>query len=122
MLHGMQPNLLLPLSLSLSLSTRVTHTSALQAGEEWVVPRSPRGPRPPPRPGESVYSGSSGLDGSCSASHRLTHTHTVIQKRVTVTAADSNYRPKRPKVEPQSYAVHHCTTGFITFESLSSHG
>lgn len=78
----MQPNLPpLCLSPSLSLSTGgVTHSSAPQAGEEWVVPRSPRGPRPPPPPGESVYSGSSGLDDSCSAFHRLIHTHTVIQK------------------------------------------
>lgn len=44
------------------------------------MPRSPRGPRPPPRPGENVYSGSSVQDGSCSASHRLTHTHTVTQQ------------------------------------------
>ena len=82
MLHGMQPHLP-PLSLALSLSQhkRVTHSSAPRAGEEWVGPRSPRGPRPPPLPGESVYSGSSGQDGSCSASHRLTHKHTrVIQK------------------------------------------
>lgn len=57
------------------------------------MPRSPLGPRPPPRPGESVYSGSSGPDGSCSASHRLTHTHTV-KKSVTGMAAKSNCRPK----------------------------
>lgn len=51
-------------------------SSAPQAAEEWLVPRAPRGPRPPPRPGESVYSDSSGPVGSCSASHRLTHTVT----------------------------------------------
>lgn len=117
MLHGMQPNFH-SLSLSLFQHYRVTHSSAPQAAEEWVVPRSPRGPRPPPRPGESVYSGSSGRDGSCSVSHRLTHTHTSY-KIVTVMTANSNYRPKRLKVEPLNFTVHHPTAGFVNFLKLA---
>lgn len=95
-------------SVSASALLRLTHSSAPQAGEEWVVPRSPRGPRPPPLPGESVYSGSSGRDDSCSASHRLiyTHTHTVIHKCYrdsTLSKIQFNQMKKKkkgPEVEP----------------------
>lgn len=62
------------------------------------MPRSPRGPRPPPRPGENAYSGSSGRDGSCSASHRLTHTHTRSHNNVRemVATIGGNKMEKNP--------------------------